>query len=106
MTKSKLLIALISLSLLSGCGLFGRKSEKQVETIYVDRVVTAQPRKPNIPQRPRLPVEDLTPEQMKDQGEVAKAIKASVKAIEGYVTQLETILEGVGTTEIPASSTK
>lgn len=97
---------MIACSSLSGCALFERKDVKNQETIYVDRVVTAQPRKPKIPPRPRLPIEDLTEAQMKDIGELSKAFKGTVKTVEGYVSELETVMDGVGTAENPTPTTK
>lgn len=100
MIKSKVVIVTLALSL-NGCALFGAKSTEEQQTIYVDRAVTAPTPKPKVPPRPRLPIEDLTPEQMKDIGELSKAFNATIKAVEGYVVTIETVIDGIGNAPVP-----
>ena len=90
----KYLLAAIIVSLsLQGC-VWNNTTPIKTDVVYVDKLVPVEAAQPPITPRPVLPIEQLTETQKADEGEVAKAYKATVKALEGYATQLEIIIEG------------
>jgi len=87
----KKIVALVVLSsMLSGC-FFGNKPIK-TETQETLVTILYCPKPPETT-RPDLPIHDMTPEQVADDGEVAKHYKATIKVLQGYAEELEKTLK-------------
>jgi len=80
----KYISVLLGIVLLSGCSFF--KTKVKIQEVYVPLLYCPAPTKI---ERPDLQIHNLTPEQLKSDGEVAKAYKATVRALEGYADVLE-----------------
>lgn len=88
----KRLILLIPILLvLTGC-----PGNTRVETIEVKVPVSSCPAPKEI-SRPVLPIDNLKSEDNADPGKVAVAYKASVRALIGYIKELEQVLDGYKT---------
>jgi hypothetical protein len=66
------------------------KVDCQTKEVYKEILYCPAP--PEIT-RPALPIHNMTPEQEAVDGEVAKNWKATVKILQGYALELETIVE-------------
>lgn len=60
-----------------------------------ERVVIPVPYVPEPPKtdRPALPIDNITPEKLEQDGEVVKHYKATIVALQGYAEELERIIE-------------
>jgi hypothetical protein len=83
-----LVVSLMCLSLVA-CGSNPTKVHTEYKKTYVP-VYTVP--KPPVVERPKLAIQDLTPEQKKDAGEVTKALTISIEQLKDYITILERIL--------------
>lgn len=85
------IFAIIGLVLaLTACGPGTVKLRTEVQQVYVPLLYCPAP--PSI-SRPALAIHDLTAEDANDPGKVVIHYKATVKQLEGYVTELETIVK-------------
>ena len=83
-------IILISLALLLiGCGSDPIKFTTEVKETFVP-IVYSPP--PPVIKQPDLPIHNMTPEQLKKDGEIAKYYKATVKTLIGYSEELKKAL--------------
>jgi len=90
MVKHLRLLAIIGLALgLTACGPGTIKLRTEVQEVYVPLLYSPAP--PEIT-RPELPISELTDEDIEDPGKVVIYYKATVKILEGYITELETIV--------------
>lgn len=88
----KNIILVLLLFLIVGCG-----SNKQIVKEYIIKevkvpVVEECPTPPNL-EKPDLIIDTLTNQDTNDPGKVSKAYKATVKQLQGYIEQLESILD-------------
>lgn len=84
----RLIIALCALSALTGCGFFKPTIKDNTQEVKVGILYCPAP--PDV-RRPTLPIETM-PESSPD-GEVVKNYKATIAALQGYVKELEAIIE-------------
>jgi hypothetical protein len=75
---------------LVGCGCKEKTIKTEVQKQYVDVLYCPAPPEIN---RPALPIHTMTPDQKKSDGEVVKHYKATVKTLQGYAVELETIVD-------------
>lgn len=79
--------------LLATVALFGCADTVRIKSdtqeVFVPIIYCPEP--PEI-KRPALPIHNMTPEQEKQPGEVAKNYKATVKALQGYSVELEKVM--------------
>ena len=79
----------------SGCAGKQIRIRSEVQEVHVPLLYCPAP--PELSQ-PALPIHSMTPEQLLDEGEVAKHYKATVRILLGYVGELETALESYDAT--------
>ena len=89
MVRLSLTVALLSV-LLVGCGDRLTKVDCQTKEVYKEVMYCPAP--PDTT-RPILPIHAMTPEKEAVDGEVVKNWKATVKVLQGYIIELETIIE-------------
>lgn len=65
------------------------KIKSDTQEVFVPIIYCPEP--PDV-KRPALPILNMTPEQEKQPGEVAKSYKATVKALQGYAVELEKVM--------------
>jgi len=85
------LIIIAMIILLSGCGSTPIKFTTEVKEIYVPVIYSPAP---PVIERPELPIHQMSEEELKQDGIVAKYYKATVKALIGYSRELEKALAG------------
>lgn len=83
-------IACMSSLVLVGCSCKEQTIKTEVQKQYVDVLYCPAP--PSVT-RPTLPIHLMTPEQRTKDGEVVKHYKATVKTLQGYAEELETIVD-------------
>ena len=90
----KKLCVLALVALLVGCGgqirIRSEVQEVQVPLLYCPA--------PPVISRPDLPIQNMTPEQLANSGELVKHYRATVRALLGYSGELETALGSYDTT--------
>lgn len=88
---AKIIVTILLTLTLSGCSLFDalfvRTKETYVPILYCPA--------PVIPERPELPVNTMTPDQMKSDGEIVKNYVATIVLLQGYASELEKSLNQV-----------
>lgn len=82
--------------MLSGC--FGYNIVKIKTEVQQESVPILYCPKPDIPERPSLPIQHMTPEQLALDGEIAKHYKATVKVLQSHVIVLEKELDSYNIT--------
>ena len=75
---------------LVGCSCKEDTIRTEVQKQYVDVLYCPAP--PEI-SRPVLPIHTITPEEKQNDGEIAKHYKATVKTLQGYAIELESIVD-------------
>lgn len=83
-----IILILIITPLLSGC--FGRSVRNTVQEVQVPLLYCPAP--PELV-RPVLPIHLMTTDQLKNEGEVVKHYKATVRSLIGYTDELEQALK-------------
>jgi hypothetical protein len=86
----KMLVVLLFTAVIAGCDLNPTKPVEQ-QIVYIDRVVHADPPKPNDVQKPQIPVKQLTGTESDD--DTLKAYATSVDLLLNYSQQLEASLK-------------
>lgn len=91
----KLIVAAMLVVLVSGCAGKQIRIRSEVQEVQVPLLYCPAPPELN---QPVLPIQEMTEEQKADPGEVAKYYKATVRALLGYVGELEKALDSYDAT--------
>ena len=86
---TKSIFVLLATLILVGCT-ETVKIKSDTQEVFVPIIYCPEP--PEV-KRPALPILNMTPEQEKQPGEVAKNYKATVKALQGYAVELEKVMK-------------
>jgi len=86
----KLILVAIFTVFVSGCAGTTPRIKTEVQETLVPLLHCP---KPEIPQRPQLSIHRMTPEQLKEPGEVVKHYEATVEQLLGYTSELERIIQ-------------
>ena len=89
-----IIIAMILVLSLSGCAGKQIRIRSEVQEVQVPLLYCPAPAEMV---QPSLPIHQMTPEQLADEGEVVKHYKATVRVLLGYIGELETSLESYDT---------
>lgn len=81
--------------LLSGCAGKQIRIRSEVQEVQVPLLYCPAPAEMT---QPLLPIHQMTPDQLADEGEVAKHYKATVRVLLGYIGELETSLKSYDAT--------
>lgn len=90
MEVKSLIVALVASVALSGCSLFSPKIKTDVQKVLIP--VVSIPMPPEM-ERPELPIDNMSQEQIDSDGEVVKHYKATVKVLQNYINELELVIE-------------
>lgn len=86
----KILYTILMTLAITACA--GKDQIIKTNYVTVEKPVPTVPRPPEV-KKPVLATEELTPEDRKDLGKVAKALVIENKQLRGYVTILESIVD-------------
>lgn len=93
MERQKIIPVLVLMIMIaSGCSLLEPPIKKDIQKVYIAVPVVPEVQKPS---RPELPIDQMTPDQKSSDGEVAKHYAATVKALQGYIFELEEIVNEI-----------
>lgn len=87
-------LIIIAAMVLAGCGTCKPQIVERTTTVEVKVPVTTPIPEPKVVTRPQLMIFQLTSTDEADPGKVIKYYSASIKQLQGYAVELETILDG------------
>ena len=82
----KIIIAMMLVVLMTGCASKQVRIRSEVQEVQVPLLYCPAP---PVISEPSLPIHNMTPDQLADDGEVVKHYKATVKTLIGYIDELE-----------------
>ena len=86
----KYLFLILVLCSLTACDYLPKKADKIPDEVKI--IVPQECPIPELPAKPKLPIFDLKESDIKDPGKVAKSYVLSIKLLQKYSEQLETLL--------------
>lgn len=87
-------LIIIAAMVLAGCSTCKPQIVERVVTVEVKVPVATPIPEPKAVSRPQLMIFELTSADEEEPGKVIKYYRASIKQLQGYVVELETILDG------------
>jgi hypothetical protein len=91
----KIIIIVAILSILVGCGNKQIRIRSEIQEVQVPLLYCPAPPTTN---QPILPIHEMSPDQLNDNGEIVKYYKASMLVLLGYIEELETSLQSYDAT--------